>query len=280
MGWDEAVAEPAAVAHLPEPTAVPVGEASATPDSIMTGGSPLAGGGTAPSAVSATPAQWAQSSSGAPVRHATRRVKQRGGSGFPLGKLIAFCVFLGIAAAIVVPIIGTVSDTIDQITVPTFTTNDDGPNGSGSGSGSESGSGSDKPAKPPVGIGKGSLLLRGNFAPAIRDLRREVGGRVRTLRVAPDNIQVVAQRGGKLIVAQRSWDDEARIISRSATTPTPSAFAWSSVDLSAPRRMAAQMGKSSRFDYAVLIDAAGLRWSAFRKGGKNFQFTPDGKQRL
>ena len=134
----------------------------------------------------------------------------------------------------------------------------------------------------PRGLERTSMLRRGNLAPALRRLRRITrSDRVDLIRIDAQQVLVTVElRGNRTRLAQATWDGEAEVLSTSAGGGGTS-FAWSQVDASAPARIvrAATRGRSSRaFDYLVLIDAAGLRWSAFLKGGGTFSAPPDGSE--
>ncbi len=140
------------------------------------------------------------------------------------------------------------------------------------------------PVKPPTGLQPGSLLRRANFIVALRRLRAEAKGRPRNVRVEAlrVDIQVVLQ-DGRLRSAQATWDGEVRVFS---TTPTPigglEGFAWSQIDRSAPQRLVrSATGRAkkpaSAFNYAVMLDIGGPRWSAFLKTGEAFTATGSGK---
>ena len=103
---------------------------------------------------------------------------------------------------------------------------------------------------------------------------------MRLLRVDAQRVVVQTATGnGGTKLAQATWDGEVQLLSTSAGGGGAT-FAWSRVDPSAPNRIARAMTrgrKATAFDYAVLIDAAGLRWSAFLKGGGGtFQAEPNG----
>lgn len=140
------------------------------------------------------------------------------------------------------------------------------------------------PAEAPRGLQRGSLLRRANFTVALRRLRAEAKGRPRNVRVEAERVDVqVVLRDGRLRSAQARWDGEIRVLS---TTPTPigglDGFAWSAIDRGAPQRIVrSATGRArkpaSAFNYAVLLDAAGLRWSAFLKTGEGFIATSSGR---
>ena len=133
---------------------------------------------------------------------------------------------------------------------------------------------------PPQGLARGSLLLHANFAAALRRVERASGARrVRLVRVAPDRIDVQAVVGGRTRLTQTTWDGQTRVI---ATTPGGGGktFPWSRVDPAAPQRIASAATRGRRgtsFDYAVLLDAISLTWSAFLKDGTHFTASPDGR---
>lgn len=140
------------------------------------------------------------------------------------------------------------------------------------------------PAEAPRGLQRGSLLRRANFTVALRRLRAQAKGRPRNVRVEAERIDMqVVLRDGRLRSAQARWDGEIRVIS---TTSTPigalPTFSWSAIDRGAPQRIVrSATGRArkpaSAFNYAVLLDAAGLRWSAFLKTGEGFLATSSGR---
>lgn len=140
-----------------------------------------------------------------------------------------------------------------------------------------------RPATPPTGMQTGSLLRRANLQVALERLRAEAKGRPRLVRVEAQRVDIqVILNDGRMRNAQATWDGEVRIIN---TTPTPigglEGFPWSEIDPAAmPRLVRSTTGRArkpaSSFNYGVLIDAAGLRWSAFLKSGEAFIATPGG----
>jgi hypothetical protein len=139
-----------------------------------------------------------------------------------------------------------------------------------------------RPARPPRGLERASLLRRGNLAPALRRLRRLTkSSRVDLIRIDAQSIVVtVPLSGGRTRLARATWDGEGEVVSTSPGGGGRGSYPWSAIDPSAPNRIvrAATRGRSSSsFDYLVLIDAAGLRWSAFlKRGGGTFSASPDG----
>ena len=198
-----------------------------------------------------------------------------------LGCAFAFVVllFIGSIGAAVVPAvidaIDEVEKTIDESSpeVPTPAERDDGP--------ADRREREVKPKRPPSGLSGASMLRRGNLSPALGRLQRLTKtGRVRLIRIDARNVIVQVARGGGTVLAQATWDGKTSVLSRSPGGGGGTTFSWSQIDASAPNRVvrAVTRGrKTSSFDYLALIDAAGLRWSAFLKGGGGtFSAAPDG----
>jgi hypothetical protein len=114
------------------------------------------------------------------------------------------------------------------------------------------------------------------LAKALRAARRDPGGRLVLLRVAPERADLqLARRGGGLDLLQLRADG-GRSLVRTPGTPGK-AIAFSRVDAHAPNRLvhaaARRLGRSTKaIDYVVLIDpgVGGPRWSAYFKGGAAF----------
>ena len=187
-----------------------------------------------------------------------RRVRGCAAAGCLL-PIIVLVFVIAIGAVVIGGLISSVDDELDDI-VPTVP---DGPSG-----------------EAPQGLEPKSMLLRGNLAPALRRIQREAGtNRLRFLRISADRVDAQAAiDDGRTRLLQATWDGKVRVI---ATTPGggPANFTFSDVNASAPRRIVtASTGKRpERFDYLVLIDATGLRWSAFLKNGTHFTASPDGR---
>lgn len=134
---------------------------------------------------------------------------------------------------------------------------------------------------PPRGLERASLLRRENLAPALRRLRRVTGAsRVDLVRVDATSVLVTTSLGGdRTRLARATWDGEAEVLSTASGGGGRPTFGWSQIDAAAPARIvrAATRGRPSRaFDYLVLLDANGLGWSAFLRGGGTFSAAPDG----
>ena len=208
------------------------------------------------------------------ARDAPRRRRRRGprrgpGRARTLVSLAVLVGFLGVTGAVVVPfVVDAVQSIDDQLDDPSFLPK-----------------GEDEPDRtPPVGLQRESLVLRGNLVPALRRLEARSGdGRVRLLRIAPDRIDAqVITAEGRMRNIQHRFTGETQVLSDTALpgAATRGTFAWSAVEPSAPRRIVerALRGKSKReLEYLVLLDAAGLRWSAHLSGGDAFTARPDGR---
>jgi hypothetical protein len=187
--------------------------------------------------------------------------RRRGGC---LGAFIVVAVLsVLLVGGVIVAIVGEVADTIDGIDIETPSTPGFG-------------------GPQPEGLERESLLLRGNFAPAMRRLRAEAGGELRFVRVAPERITVqTVLADGRLRLANALPGGAVDVISTSPPVPGTDGIPWSRVDASAPRRMATAMTERagrdpSAFGYAVLF-AGSERWSAFLDDGTGFTARLDGR---
>jgi hypothetical protein len=130
------------------------------------------------------------------------------------------------------------------------------------------------PATPAVS--GASMLHASTLRKALAAARRDPGGRLTLLRVAPEraNLQLASKGGGIDLVELRA--DGGRSVVRSPGTPNKT-IGFARVDVQAPSRLVHQaahrIGRSTKsIDYVVLVNVLdGLRWSAFFKGGAAFQ---------
>lgn len=215
-----------------------------------------------------------------PARRRRRAPARRpSGSGFSLGwlpKLLFFGAVLAIIAAIGVPVVREVSDTIDDIDTPRIDPpRSDGQPGSGPGE-------ADRAGAPPRNLQRRSMLVRRNLAPALRELRGKMGGRLHYVRIEAQRVDLQVAKGRRLIAAQARWDREPDVF-QPVVAPATSTFAWSRVDPSAPARFVrAVLRQSGRrravFGYAVLVEAAGLQWQVFLEDGTHFTASLDGRR--
>jgi hypothetical protein len=133
------------------------------------------------------------------------------------------------------------------------------------------------PATPAASMLHASTLRR-----ALAAARRDPGGRLTLLRVAPEraNLQLAPKGGGIDVVELRA--DGGRSVVRSPGTPNRT-IGFARVDVQAPSRLVRQaahrLGRSTQsIDYVVLINVLdGPRWSAFFKGGAAFQGDAHGR---
>ena len=128
-----------------------------------------------------------------------------------------------------------------------------------------------------------SLLHASTLRAALAAARRDPGGRLTLLRVAPDRADLqLARKGGGLTLVQIRADGGRNVIQ---TPGTPSAtIGFARVDVTAPsrlvRRAAKRLGRSTRsIDYVVLTNFAGSgpQWSAYFKGGAAFSGDAHGR---
>jgi hypothetical protein len=141
------------------------------------------------------------------------------------------------------------------------------------------------PATPPVGFGKGSLLVKSNFADALRTLRGE-GSRVKSLRVAPDRIDAqLVTLDGRLKSVQITWQGEIRRSSTGPGFPTTGTFSVDAIQRAAPFRLARSAAGRERkspssIDYVVGLELAGRQvWTVLFKD-RRAQYLADGAGRI
>jgi hypothetical protein len=131
-------------------------------------------------------------------------------------------------------------------------------------------------AADPVGVSGASLLKATNLTKALAAARRDPGGRLTLLRVAPAraNLQLAPRGGGLNLLELRA--DGGRSLVRTPGTPNK-AIPYATIDERAPARLvraaAKRLHRSPKaIDYVVLIDVLdGPRWSAYFTGGGSFQ---------
>jgi hypothetical protein len=138
----------------------------------------------------------------------------------------------------------------------------------------------------PRGLQPGSLLREPALRRALGDLRRAApdGSRLSMLRVAADRIDAEAVAGSRVVRLRRSWNGPATVVSRqTGAAATPALIAFDRVDARAPGRIAAAAARlggasgSAALQQAVLLDAAGLRWTGLLAGGRQVVAAPDGR---
>lgn len=241
----------------------------------------------------AAPAQPSASPTPPPVSVSTPspgvRVSSGGGGG--RGGIILLLVLLvvfGLPIAGGIYAFSTASDTIDSVTkgFDAFSTTT-GTASSGSPSGSDAPDPA-RPAVPPRGVSRDSLLRAANLSRALRDVRRVAdGGRPTFVRVEAGRVDVqVVRPSGTTSLIHRPWDEKASSLGNAPGPTSAPTLRWSQIDPAAPRRLydAVRNGStrpSKALNYAVLLAATG-RWSAFRQDGTGFVAGPSGRdvQRL
>jgi hypothetical protein len=133
------------------------------------------------------------------------------------------------------------------------------------------------------GVTGASMLAAPNLARALRSARRDPGGRLGLLRVAPAraDLQLTRKSGGLDLLQVRAGG--GRTLMRTQGTGPTKAIIFSSIDVRAPARLvraaAERLCRSpDAIDYVVLIDVAGgPKWSASFQGGALFQGDAHGR---
>jgi hypothetical protein len=121
-----------------------------------------------------------------------------------------------------------------------------------------------------------SLLHASTLRKALASARRDPGGRLTLLRIAPERVNLqLARKGGGLNLVELRADGGRSVVQSPGTPNKPITFAR--VDVHAPSRLVRQaahrLGRSTKsIDYVVLNDVFdGLHWFAYFKGGAAFQ---------
>jgi hypothetical protein len=135
-----------------------------------------------------------------------------------------------------------------------------------------------KPAAgPPRGLSARSLLKPAALDRVLASARRDPGGKLSLLRLAPDRADVqLARRGGGMDILQLRYDG-GRSLVKTPGTPQPNTITFSTIDTHAPQRLvtaaAHRLRRSTKsIDYVVLIHVLGKpMWSAYFTGGAAFQ---------
>jgi hypothetical protein len=141
-----------------------------------------------------------------------------------------------------------------------------------------------QPEAPPRGVTGASMLSAANFGRALRSARRDPGGQLGLLRLAPERADLqLSRRGGGLDLLQLRYDGGRSLVRTPGSAGSRTAIIFSKVDRRAPSRLVRQaakrLGRSTKsIDYVVLIDIlGGPRWSAYFKGGAAFQGDAHGR---
>lgn len=134
-----------------------------------------------------------------------------------------------------------------------------------------------KPTAAPTGVTGASMLRAANLDRALRAARRDPGGHLGLLRVAPARADLqLARKGGGLDLLQLTADGGRTLVQTPGTAPSK-AISFSKIDTKAPARLVRAAAKRlhrapAAIDYVVLLDVlGGPRWSAYFTGGAAFQ---------
>jgi hypothetical protein len=140
----------------------------------------------------------------------------------------------------------------------------------------EDGNGDQRTTAAPTGVSGHSLLVADRVERLLGQVRRDPGGRLLMLRLAPDRANVQLSHGDGLAILQVGWDGARSLTTTPSGSATVKSIIFSSIDTKAParlvRRAAHRAGVSTKtIDYVVIVNVAGApRWSAFFKGGAGF----------
>jgi hypothetical protein len=133
------------------------------------------------------------------------------------------------------------------------------------------------PAGPPRGLSAESLLKPAALDRILAGARRDPGGKLGLLRLAPERADLqLARKGGGMDLLQLRYDGGRSLIHTPGTPPATST-AFSTIDTHAPQRLvtaaAHRLHRSTKaIDYVVLIGVLDEpTWSAYFTGGAAFQ---------
>jgi len=193
-----------------------------------------------------------------PIRPSMSLPRRRRRSGV---RWILALVVLFVAVRFVIGVTGEIRDAVRDIDLPAVTVPTP-----------------DAPEVAPTGLGAGSLLRPAAFERAIADLRERGIGRIQTLRLAPERIDVsLLTRRGTLVSAQiRAGGELRRFAESGAGFGALETISYARLDADAPRRLvraaAGRLGRPvTRIDYLVATYTSGeLSWGAYFKGGAIF----------
>jgi len=198
---------------------------------------------------------------GAPPSHSSaglprRRRRRRSGVRWILALVVLF-----VAVRFVIGVTGEVRDAIRDIDLPAVTIPTP-----------------EAPAVAPTGLGAGSLLRPAAFERALADLRGREIGRIQSLRLAPERIDVsLLTRRGTLVSAQIPAGGKLRRFGESgAGFGGLETIPYARIETGAPRRLvraaAERLGRpATRINYLVATYTSGeMTWGAYFKGGAIF----------
>lgn len=141
------------------------------------------------------------------------------------------------------------------------------------------------PAKPPTGLGRGSLLRPTAFGGAVTRLRRSGLGRLHNLRVSPARIDAqLVTRTGRLRSVQLLPGGDLKTL---ATSPpgfsTSRTLSLAAIDRGAPQRLTRSAAGRARtstgaVEFLVLLDLGGEPgWVVYLRGGGGFRADRTGR---
>jgi hypothetical protein len=129
----------------------------------------------------------------------------------------------------------------------------------------------------PTGVSGASMLRAANLDRALRAARRDPGGHLGLLRLAPARADLqLARKGGGLDLLQLRADGGRSLIRTPGTAPAKT-IVFSAIDAQAPARLVRAAAKRlhrtpAAVDYVVLMNViGGPAWSAYFTGGAAFQ---------
>jgi len=243
---------------------------------------------------------------GIPGSHApapmTFRDREPSGGGMPggaqidlrglrvLGRLFRSLILLAILAAVFIggggALVDTISDEIDKIDEiesskprSPATPEREGPSSKAPTGQSPAPAQPAAPSEPPVGLQRGSLLLRANFASALRKMRNGGYGRLTNLRVAPERINATfLTKDGRLRNVQFQPGGAVRDFGTSGPGFSGArTMSIASINASAPfRAVSSAAGRlkkpASKVNYLVYTAAfSGQPWGVYFKDGQYFR---------
>lgn len=199
--------------------------------------------------------------------------------------LIVLAIVLGVAVGGGTALIDEISDEVDKIDTfnqPEFSSPATPEVGEDADPEPASPPAAEQPAapdEPPVGLQRGSLLLRANFATVLAKMRTGRYGRLVNLRVAPERIDAqFVTKGGRMRSVQFQPGGEERDFGTSGPGFTGArTMTIASIDPAAPFRAARSAAGRLRkpvtqVNYLVYTDVfAGQPWGVYFKGGQYFR---------
>jgi hypothetical protein len=130
----------------------------------------------------------------------------------------------------------------------------------------------DEAAPPPAGLQGRSLIVRANFAPALKALREAKLGRPLAIRVAPERIDATLVKSGTIHQVQITPDGELRELGSGDASGTRRVVAYAAIDPGAPERLtragATRKQPARSINYVLLTPGPPPTWGAYYKRGR------------